>query len=116
MVSLEVSTFEVTLTKGTDITDQPLATVGGAIQGLTIKKIQRSEQDTIYQIIVIHDATGTTALELTKRQVPITLGATDILDQVLATTAGATEGVDIEFLERNGDVLTYDVMIVHLNA
>ena len=38
------------------------------------------------------------------------------LAEVLATVNGNAVGIDIELLEINGDFITYDVVIVHLNA
>jgi len=117
MAAIEVSTFEVTVTKGTDVTDAVLATVGGAIQSITIHKIERIGDATTYQIVVIHDATGTTAIEFTKREVTIVKGATDLLDQVVATTAGNTEGIPhVSLLEQDSSNYLYEVFIVHLGV
>jgi hypothetical protein len=114
--TVEVSTAQISVTKGTNLTDQVLATVGGAVQEVQIKKVERIGDVTTYFIIIIHDNVATTALEWTKREVAITKGATDKLDEALAVLAGNTVGVDIDLLEINGDVYTYTVIDVHLNA
>ncbi len=113
--TLQHSTFEVTLTKGSDITDQVLATISGAIKTVQIKKVFRIAGKTTYNILIIHDDGTPIALELTKRQIAVVEG-TDVLDGALATVAGATEAVDIELLEINGTTRIYDVLAVHLNA
>jgi hypothetical protein len=50
MAAIEYSTFEITVTPGTDVLDGVLGTVGGAVQGVTIKEVGRNT----YQIIVVH--------------------------------------------------------------
>lgn len=113
--TLELSTFEVTVTKGTNITDQVLATISGAIKTVQIKKVFRIDNKTTYNILVVHDDGTPIALELTKRQIAVVEG-TDVLSVALATVAGATQAVDIELLEINGTTRIYDVLAVHLNA
>ncbi len=113
--TLEYSTFEVVMTKGTDITDQVLGTVGGAIKEVQIKKVFRIGIKTTYNIIIVHDATGTSIVEVSKRQISVVEG-TDVLDGALGTFAGITKGIDIELLEINGTTRIYDIVDVHLDA
>jgi len=113
--TLEYSTFEVTLTKGTNITDQVLGTISGAIKTVQVKKVFRVDQKTTYNILIVHDDGTPISVELTKRQIAVVEG-TDVLDGTLATVAGLTQAVDIELLEINGKTRIYDVLAVHLNA
>lgn len=54
-VSIEVTTREITVATGTDVTDVVLATVAGAIQSVTTHKISDDGQgNTLYQIIIVH--------------------------------------------------------------
>lgn len=113
----EFSTFQATITEGSDLTDQVLATVGGALKegGITIHKRKRTDDGKIiYDIIVVHTDVGSNILQWTKREITITEG-TDVLDQVLATTAGAAQAIDIAEIRHVGNKITYVIFIVHLN-
>jgi len=116
MVVVEYSTFEVTLTKGTNITDQALGTVGGAVIEVNIRKETRTQDDkTRYIITVIHNATGSTILQVTKRQISVARGTASSLDNALATTGAATvtNKADVLLLESNETNILYDVLLVH---
>ena len=116
--NLEFSTFQATITEGTDATDVPIATVGGALKegGIQIKKRKRTDDGKIiYDILVVHTDVGSNALEYTKREITVTEG-TDVTDQVLATVAGVTQAVDIAEIRHVDDKITYAIFAVHLNA
>lgn len=54
-VSIEVTTREITVATGTDVTDVVLATVAGAIQSVAVNKISDDGQgNTLYQIVIVH--------------------------------------------------------------
>ncbi len=114
-VPLEYTTLEITTTKGTPLTNQVLATVAGAVQKVKILKRTRSGDKTIYTILVVHADAGAVNLEWTYDEVAVTKG-TDVTDIVLATVAGTVQDVDVDLLEINGDIITYAVFVVHLNA
>ena len=117
--NLEYSTFQATVTEGTDDTDVPIASLGGLLKegGIQIKKRKRTDDGKIiYDILMIHtDAGGPTALEYTKREITVTEG-TDVTDIVLATVAGVTQAVDIAEIRHVGNKITYAIFAVHLNA
>lgn len=113
----EYSTFEATITEGTNVTDVVMGTVGGALLtgGTVIKKRKRTDDGKIiYDILVVHTVTGTTILRYTKREITVTEG-TDVLDVALATTVGAAQAVDIAKIRQVGNKITYVIFIVHLN-
>lgn len=112
---LQTSTFEISVTKGTNATDVVLGTIAGAIKTAQLKKVFRKGLITTYNLVIIHDDGTPIALEYTKRQIAVVEG-TDVLDGALATVAGAAEVVDVELLEINGTTRIYDVLAVHLNA
>jgi len=115
----EFTTHQATVAEGTDVTDVVLASVGGVLKegGIQIKKRKRTDDgNIIYDILVIHtDAGGPTALEYSKREITVDEG-TNVLDQVLATTAGPAQAIDIAEIRHVGNKITYAIFIVHLNA
>jgi hypothetical protein len=113
--NLEYTVEQVSVTKGTNLTDQVLATINGAIKEVQIKKVERIGDVTTYTIIIIHDDGTPINLEWTKREITVTKG-TNVEDQALATVAGLTQAVDIDLLEQNGTTYIYTVLAVHLNA
>jgi len=114
--TLEVSTKQIVVVKGTEQEDQTLATLSGAIKSVTIKKIERIGDSTTYTIIIIHDDGTPITVEWSYQEVLVTKGATDILDLTLVTNNGVAQGVDVELIEINGDVRTYGIVDVHLST
>jgi len=52
---------------------------------------------------------------LSYQEVLVTKG-TDLLDLTLVTNNGVAQGVDIDLIEINGDIITYGIVDVHLST
>jgi len=113
--TLEVSTKQIVVVKGTEQEDQALATLSGAIKSVSIKKIERIGKSTTYTIIIVHDDGTPITVQWSYQEVLVTKG-TDILDLTLVTNNGAAQGVDIDLIEINGNVITYGIVDVHLST
>lgn len=114
-VPLEYTTLEITVTRGTPVTDQVLGSVAGAVQKVKVLKRERSGDKTIYTILVVHADAGAVALEYTYDEIAVTKG-TDVTDVVLATVAGVVQDVDVDIIQRSDKIINYAVFVVHLNA
>lgn len=113
--AVEFSHFTITVTKGADVEDVVLGTLGGTIISVTITKIKETTDTITYHIIIIHDTVSTTALEYTTKQFVKTDG-TDALDVVLDTVAGASQAAFASPTDIREDQTTYELIVVHLNA
>ena len=113
--TLEVSTKQITVVKGTEQEDQTLATLSGAIKSVQIKKIERIGDSTTYTIVIVHDDGTPITVQWSYQEVAVTKG-TDLLDLTLVTNNGVAQGVDIDLIEINGNVITYGIVDVHLST
>lgn len=116
-VPLEYTTLQVTVTKGTPVTDVVLATIAGAVQKAKVLKRERIGDKITYTILVVHADAGAVNLEYTYDEIVVAKG-TDVTDIVLATVAGVVQDVDVDLVEINGinNDITYGIFVVHLNA
>jgi len=118
MVNLERSSVVVSIVKGLAPTaDIVLGTIGGALQTGGVE-LQLLEVVPNYKVAInlIHDATGTTALEFSHAEITVTRGAAISLDNVLDTVAGVVQGVATLLVDSTPTTDTYLVVVVHLNA
>ena len=124
MVILETSRATVNIARGAAPTaDIVLGTIGGALQtgGVSIDLLDSDPTNIQVGITMVHDATGTTALEYTHAEIVVPRGAAIDLDNVFDVTAGVTQAVGILLIDTDpdgatGPTDTYLVVVVHLNA
>jgi hypothetical protein len=112
---IETDVFTITVTHGTDASNVVLGTVNGAIKDIDIIRIAVGGEVSTYHIVVHHDDVGTTALEYTTRSLDVTNG-TPVIDDVFATVAGVVQKAQGFPTIRKGELSSYDLIAVHLNA
>ena len=112
---LEIDSYTIEVVSGTNQSDIPLATVNGALKEINIRRRQSKRNTSVYDIVIVHDDVGTTALEYTTRSVSVTSGTT-ITDQVYATVAGLAQASKAIATHSERGITTYEIIVVHLNA
>ena len=111
--AVEYSYITVTVVNGTNVDGATIGTTGGAFIGAEIVKTETIGNSTTYTVFIVHDATGTTALEYSVRSVTIANNAADSLDNVYRTNEGAAVAVAITKTATRANSTTYDIFTVH---
>jgi hypothetical protein len=114
--AVEYSTFTFTITEGTAVNDAVIGTVGGAIIGTHLTRVGSRGNQHDYHLIVTHDTVGTNALEYSVRQATVTNGSAFTADTAFRTNAGAAQASAVVAHSKNSGSVTYDIIVVHLNA
>lgn len=110
---LEIDGYSITVTSGTPLTNQTLATINGTIKEINVKRRRSRDSSSDYDIVIIHDDVSTTPLFWSVVTIKLTKGI-PIVDQVFASVSGVVQAAKVLATSSSGSVTTYDVLAIHL--
>jgi len=99
-----------------DATDVVFGTLTGPLQFAGCEQVSNEVNSTKYQIVCTYIAGTDQALEYSIFRKTFVTGAAVEVDTALATIAGLQKQTFIKKVADNGSSVTYDIIVLHLNA
>lgn len=99
-----------------DATDVVFGTLTGPLQFAGCEKISDGPNSTKYQIVCTYIAGTDQSLEYTIIRKTFVTDAAVEVDTALATIAGLQKYAFLKKVSDNGTSVTYDIIVLHLNA
>jgi len=113
VTDLEIDGYSISVTSGTPLTNQALATVNGDIKEINVRRRQSRGSGSDYDIVIVHDNVSTTTLLWSVITIELTKGI-PLVDQVFATVSGVVQAAKVIATSSSGNRTTYDVLAIHL--
>lgn len=99
-----------------DATDVVFGTLTGPLQFAGCEQISQGPNSTKYQVVCTYIAGTDQALEYTIIRKTFVSGAAVEVDTALATIAGLQKQTFLKKVSDDGNNVTYDIIVLHLNA